>query len=103
LQSIAARVGHNIPIQELFDIIVGTGTGKLEPAMKCQYSRNTNLRRWHYLSWYFQEGMVNSGRERKVSYTHQSGFLKAFIAQAIVANSWRFCKRTNNAQLPLQK
>lgn len=42
LQSIAARVGHSIPIQELFDIIVGTGTGELKSTTKYQDSRNTN-------------------------------------------------------------
>ena len=27
LESVVSRVGHEIPIQELFDVVVGTGTG----------------------------------------------------------------------------
>jgi len=89
-------------MQELFDVIVGTGTGKLNVPRSLKIGI-ANLSRRDYFPWCFQEGMVDPGCKRKVPYPHESGVLKTIITQTSLANPWRFCKRTNNAQLPLQK
>jgi patatin-like phospholipase/acyl hydrolase len=34
LEAIMKRVGHNLPVQELFDVIMGTSTGKCNTSVR---------------------------------------------------------------------
>jgi hypothetical protein len=101
LESIASRVGHNIPIQEFFDIIVGTGTGELPSKLKWKWLLNTA--RGNYLSWNIQERMANSGGKREIPCTNHSSVLETLITQTSMAITRRLHKRANDAQLSLQK
>ena len=54
LEAIMDRVGHDLPIQELFDVTMGTSTGASKRGLR--YTQLTNSR-WYYRSRFIQEEM----------------------------------------------
>ena len=59
LREILRQVGHDIPVQELFDLAVGTSTGIVVKFMNLQCSAYT-LRRYHLFS------ALQDGLERRL-------------------------------------
>jgi hypothetical protein len=56
LDMLQREIGHEIPIQEFFDLVVGTSAGKNIPQSPKFDILNMNRR--HYRSWYLQDELV---------------------------------------------
>ncbi|KAE9378224.1 FabD/lysophospholipase-like protein [Stipitochalara longipes BDJ] len=115
LQSIAARVGHNIPIQELFDVIVGTGTsgiislgifkkewsihdakGRFHTLMKAAFSKRSLLK----LLWPIPGG--SAGAQIMLNYLYRSEELESALQAAFGDEETLFGCPTINKQAPNQ-
>ena len=105
LQTIEDRVGHGLPIQELFDVVVGTSTGRccIVPATT---RMSLTISRRSYSTRDLQEELDRKASHRALREVGQEGFFNALPPEAHIMDIRQSSSTygwTTAVQLPLQK
>lgn len=100
LQDLVQRVGHDIPAQELFDVIVGTGTG-MKVSNPTRYYADSARRR--DITRHLQAGVDATRSTTEVQRISQRRLRKTLNDKIAIASAGRTSERTCDASPSVQK